>query len=101
MMHRWWKRKGAAATIEELQRALKITGMAYIKDELNEGRNSRLEDAIQSDNELDVGAISDADPEVSRLVNEFADAHEPSDSDVASEDNAQDDEDYDASYAGL
>ena len=70
MMHRWWKRKGSAATIEELQRALKITGMAYIKDELD-GRNSRLASAIQSDSDLDVGAISDADPEVNRLAQEF------------------------------
>src|SRR6218665_1154357 len=69
-MQRWWKKKGSEATIEELQKALDTIHLAYIHEEYFDARSSFVPHTHTED-ELDVGEVSDADPNVSRLVQEY------------------------------
>ena len=70
LMHRWWRIKGAAATIEELQRALDTVHMPYISEEFYDQSASIVAFSDTEDN-LDVQEISAADPDVSRLNVEY------------------------------
>lgn len=70
MMNRWWKKKGAAATIEELQRALDIVRFGYLEEEYFDQRNT-LTSYTDTEDELDISEISDTDPDVSRLIEEY------------------------------
>ena len=75
MMHRWWKKSGPTATIEELARALDVVRIPYIEEEFfNQGsrRSGRSITAFtESEDDLDVSEISDVDPDVSRLMQEY------------------------------
>ena len=72
MMHRWWKRKGSTATIEELQKGLQMVKLVYVREE---NLDPRLSTASFTDTEgeddLNISEVSDTDPEVTRLINEF------------------------------
>ena len=70
MMHRWWRRRGNDATIEELQRALDMIQLGYIREEFYDA-SSKITSYVTSDSELDMGEISDADPDVKRLLDEY------------------------------
>jgi hypothetical protein len=70
LMQRWWNRRGRYATIEELRRALDAVHIAYIREEFDDVRTSVIPYSDTED-ELDVGEISDADPNVTRLVQEY------------------------------
>lgn len=69
-MQRWWKKKGSEATIDELQKALDTIHLAYIHEEYIDPRSSFVPHTDTED-ELDVGEVSDADPNVSRIVQEY------------------------------
>ena len=73
MMHRWWKKKGPSATIEELRHALDFCNIPYIEEEYfnqlqKEGRLKSITSFHESEGELDASEISDVDPDVSRLI---------------------------------
>lgn len=70
LMHRWWRKKGADATIEELQRALDTIHLAYIHEEYID-QMAAFVPHLDAEDDLDVGELSDADPNVSRLVHEY------------------------------
>jgi len=69
-MHRWWQRRGRRATIAELQRALDACRIAYIPEEFFD-RHSSFIAYTDSEDDLDVGQVSEADPNVSRLILEY------------------------------
>ena len=76
MMHKWWRKKGRSATIEELRRALDIVGIPYIEEEyLNQRRKLAPEGGGGSDSEEDCelshSEIDEKDPDVSRLMLEY------------------------------
>jgi len=70
LMHRWWSRKGRGATIEQLHRALDSVHIPYIKEEFNDKRASVIPYSDTED-ELDVGQISDSNPNVKSLLREY------------------------------
>ncbi len=70
MMNRWWKKRGSDATIEELQRALDLVHMGYVRDEYFDYRAS-VTTYTDTEDDLDISEISDNDPDVSRLIGEF------------------------------
>ena len=70
LMHRWWKKRGQEATIEELRQALDMCHIPYLMEELTD-RNSSLFSHSESEDNLDVSALSDQDPDVSRLMHEY------------------------------
>ena len=67
MMHRWWKKKGSAATIEELQRGLEVLKMAYVEEEYVNTRGVFSE----TETELDASTASEDDAEVNRLIHDY------------------------------
>jgi len=69
-MHRWWQRRGYRATIAELQRALDACHVAYIPEEFYDQHASFIS-YTDSEDDLDVGRVSEADPNVSRLIQEY------------------------------
>ena len=74
LMHRWWKKKGSEATIEELQRALELVNMIYIQEEyVHQGRRTRpsVTSYTESEDDLDISQIEGDDPDVSRLIQEY------------------------------
>lgn len=75
MMHKWWRKKGRDATIEELRRALDIIGIPYIEEEyLNQLRREKMTSEGGSDSdegELSHSEIDERDPNVSRLMAEY------------------------------
>ena len=76
MMHKWWRKKGRDATIEELRRALDIIGIQYIEEEyLNQLRKGKVTSEAASDSdddaELSHSEIDERDPNVSRLMAEY------------------------------
>lgn len=72
MMARWWKTKGHAATIEELRRALDLINLPCVQDETF---NPKAVDSFfpGSDDRrgLECREIEVADPDVSRLLQEY------------------------------
>jgi len=70
LMHRWWQRRGRRATIAELQRALDACRIAYIPEEFYD-RHASFVSYTDSEDDLDVGQVSEADPNVSRLIQEY------------------------------
>ena len=70
LMQRWWKKLGASATIEELRYALEFVNMAYIQEEHYDQRNS-ITSFTDTEDELDIDEISDKDPNVSRILDEY------------------------------
>lgn len=75
MMHRWWQKKGSAATIEQLQKALELVNMVYIQEiyynDPVHGRSSVAQYTDTEEENLDISGISDHDPEVRRLNEEY------------------------------
>jgi len=69
-MHRWWQKHGRRATIAELQRALDACHIAYIPEEFMD-RHASFIAFTDSEDDLDVGQVSEADPNVSRLIQEY------------------------------
>jgi len=69
-MHRWWQRRGRRATIAELQRALDACRIAYIPEEFYD-RHASFVAYTDSEDDLAVGEVSEADPNVSRLIQEY------------------------------
>jgi len=69
-MHRWWQKRGRRATIAELQRALDACHIAYIPEEFMD-RHASFVAYTDSEDDLDVGQVSEADPNVSRLIQEY------------------------------
>jgi len=69
-MHRWWQRRGRRATIAELQRALDACRIAYIPEEFYD-RHASFISYTDSEDDLDVGQVSEANPNVSRLIQEY------------------------------
>lgn len=65
MMHRWWNKKGANATIEELQKGLEFLKMAYVEEEYMNPKG------IFSEPELDSSTDSEHDAEVNRLIHDY------------------------------
>lgn len=69
MMNRWWRKRGKEATIEELRRSLDMCHIPYLMEEISPTRNSSLYSG--SEDNLDTTALSDQDPDVSRLMHEY------------------------------
>jgi len=78
MMSRWWKRKGNSATVAELREALDLIGVPYVDEDNVDARPSfSTSFAIDSDlEELDVGEVTETDPNVSRLMNTYRYFHD-------------------------
>ena len=70
MISRWWKKRGADATIEELQRALDYINLGYLREEFRDPKKS-VTTYTDTEDELDISEISDTDPDVSRLIGEY------------------------------
>ncbi|KAK2139095.1 hypothetical protein NP493_6709g00005 [Ridgeia piscesae] len=70
-MHRWWTKKGISATVEELKKALDFINMAYIHEEYFDNMRKNLTSYTGSEGDLDISEISDDDPDVSRLIQEY------------------------------
>ena len=70
LMHRWWQRRGHRATIAELQQALDACRIAYIPEEFTDRHTSFIA-FTDSEDDLDVGQVSENDPNVSRLIQEY------------------------------
>ncbi len=75
MMHRWWKKKGSGATIEQLQYALDLLSMAHINEEYvqkSATESLQIGDTAEDDR-LEISELSDPenDPDVSRLIEEY------------------------------
>ena len=70
MMKRWWNKKQSAATIEELQHALDVINLGYIQEDFFDQKNS-LTSFTDTEDDLDISELSDADPDVSRLIGEY------------------------------
>ena len=70
LMHRWWQRRGHKATIAELQQALDDCRIAYIPEEFLD-RHGSFVAYTDTEDDLDVGQVSETDPNVSRLIHEY------------------------------
>lgn len=73
MMSRWWKRKGNSATVTQLRDALDLIEVPYVDEDNVDSRPSfSTSFAIDSDlEELDVGEVTETDPNVSRLMHTY------------------------------
>ena len=71
LMRRWWAKRGPAATIEELYMAMDIINMGYIKEEHFDARASSVTSYTDTEDDLDISEIDEADPDVSRLMTEY------------------------------
>ena len=71
LMRRWWAKRGPAATVEELHMAMDIINMGYIKEEHFDDRTSSVTSYTDTEDDLDISEIDEADPDVSRLINEY------------------------------
>jgi len=73
MMARWWKRKGNDATVTQLRDALDLIQVPYVDEDNADVRPSfSTSFAIDSDlDELDVGEVTEEDPNVSRLMHTY------------------------------
>ena len=69
LMNRWWKMKGRAATIEQLQDALDLVEVPYIQGAGMDSNASFFD--TDKDKEFKVQKSSMADPDVSRLMQEY------------------------------
>ena len=70
MMKRWWKKRGSSATLDELQKALEIVHTAYVQEEFFNQR-STLTSYTDTEDDLEIGEVSDHDPDVSRIIGEY------------------------------
>jgi len=70
MMKRWWKKRGTSATIDELQKALDIVHTAYVQEEFF-NRRSTITSYTDTEDDLEIGEVSDNDPDVSRIISEY------------------------------
>ena len=71
LMKRWWAKRGPAATIEELYMAMDIINMGYIKEEHFDDRTTSVTSYTDTEDDLDISEIDEADPDVSRLMTEY------------------------------
>ena len=72
MMARWWKRKGNSATVTQLRDALDLIQVPYVDEDVDTRHSFSASFAIDSDpEELDVGEVTENDPNVSRLMNTY------------------------------
>ena len=76
MMSRWWRRLGNEATVTQLRDALELVQVPYV-DEDNAGvgqpsfsTSFAVEDS-DVEEQLDVGEVTEADPDVSRLMRTY------------------------------
>ena len=70
LLNRWWVKKGASATIDELKSSLDLVNMPYIQDETVNDYFSH-ESEFDDDDELDISEIDENDPNVSRYIEEY------------------------------
>ncbi len=72
LMRRWWAKKGESATIEELQIAMDIINLGYIREEHLEGRGATsVTTFTDTEDDLDISEVDEADPDVSRLITQY------------------------------
>ena len=71
LMKRWWAKRGPSATIEELYTAMDIINMGYIKEERFDDRSTSVTSYTDTEDDLDISEIDEADPDVSRLITEY------------------------------
>lgn len=71
LMRRWWAKRGPNATIDELYMAMDIISMGYIKEEHFGDRTTSVTAYTDTDDDLDISEIDEADPDVSRLMSEY------------------------------
>jgi len=70
MMGRWWRRKGTAATVTQLRDALDLIAVPYVDEDNLPTFSTSF--AVDSDvDELDVGEVTEHDPDVSRLMRNY------------------------------
>jgi len=78
MMSRWWRRLGTDATVTQLRDALDLIEVPYVDEDSAAGDAAAARPsfstsfAVDSDlEELDVGEVTEQDPDVSRLMRSF------------------------------
>jgi len=73
MMSRWWRRQGSDATVTQLRDALDLINVPYVDDDnVNVQPSFSTSFVIDSDmEELDVGEVTETDPNVSRLMHSY------------------------------
>jgi hypothetical protein len=73
LMARWWKKKGIEATVDELRDTLDLIAVPYVQEEYTDLRsNFSASFGFDSESEgLDVGEVTETDPNVSRLMRNY------------------------------